>query len=78
MSLCAFAQLLRTLFSSQLDISHVLNGTTPENQHRKCGPYLLEEIERGFGQIIYFKYYKHTNESCSFSVFGLIGMSGQN
>ena len=28
------------LFSSQLEISHVLNGTNPENQHRNRGPRL--------------------------------------
>ena len=26
-------------FSSELEISHVLNGTTPDIQHKKCGPY---------------------------------------
>ena len=34
---CHFVHLL-SLFSSQLEISHVLNGPTPENQHRKWGP----------------------------------------
>ena len=29
------AQLVRTVIFSQLDISHVLNETTPEIQHRK-------------------------------------------
>ena len=27
------------LISSQLEIDHVLNGTTPEKQHRKRGPW---------------------------------------
>ena len=29
------AQLVTTVISSQLEISHMLNGTTPEIQHRK-------------------------------------------
>jgi hypothetical protein len=32
MSFCAFAQLVTTFNSSQLEISHVLNGTIPEIQ----------------------------------------------
>ena len=32
------AQLVPTVLSSQLEINHVLNGTTPEIQHRKRGP----------------------------------------
>jgi hypothetical protein len=32
------AQLVKQLHSSQLEISHVLNGTTPESQHRKWEP----------------------------------------
>ena len=33
------AQLLTTvIFSSQLEIGHVLNGTTPKIQHRNWGP----------------------------------------
>ena len=32
------AQLEQQVFSAQLEISHMLNGTTPENQHRKRGP----------------------------------------
>ena len=34
----SLAQLVTTVFFSQLEISHVLNGTTPEIQHRKWGP----------------------------------------
>ena len=37
---CDFVPLLslyQHLFPSKLEISHVLNGTTPEIQHRKCG-----------------------------------------
>ena len=44
---CHFVHLLslyQHLFSSQLEISHMLNGTTPENQHRNRGPKLLLEI----------------------------------
>ena len=38
----SFCQLLQQhLFSSQLEISHVLNGTTPGNQHRNRGPYKI-------------------------------------
>ena len=32
-----------SLFSSQLEISHVLHGTTPEIQHKKCGPLTKTE-----------------------------------
>jgi hypothetical protein len=35
---CAFAQLVTTFNSSQLEISHVFNGTTPKILHRKWGP----------------------------------------
>ena len=34
----SIAQLVTTLFSSQLEIRHVLNETTPKVQHRKLGP----------------------------------------
>ena len=40
MSFCAFAQLGTTCISSHLEISHVLNGTTPEIQPRNLGRYL--------------------------------------
>ena len=33
-----FLSLQQHLFSSQLEISQVLNGTTPKNQHRYKGP----------------------------------------
>ena len=32
------AQFVRTVFFSQLEISHVLNGPTAKNQHRSRGP----------------------------------------
>ena len=34
-NICHFVSLQQQLFSSQLEISHILNGTTPEIQHRK-------------------------------------------
>ena len=54
MSFCAFAQLLTNLFSSQLEISHVLNGTTPKIQHRKWRPisFFAERDENGHRWIL--------------------------
>ena len=38
LSFWAFAQLVTTFIHSQLEIIHVLNGPTAQNQHRCRGP----------------------------------------
>ena len=40
------AQLEQQVFSAQLEISHMLNGTTPKIQHRKWGPMPLSETRQ--------------------------------
>ena len=50
-NICHFVHLLslyQHLFSSQLEISQVLNGTTPEIQHRKWGPKYLCALPKVF------------------------------
>ena len=46
-----FLSLQQHLFSSQLEISHVLNGTTAEIQHRKWGPRSLDSRKEYLGRL---------------------------
>ena len=64
-------------------------GAISAVDHADCGKLLVCNVvaktqneltteEDLLGKVIYPKYNKHSNESCTFAVFGPIGLSGQH